>query len=147
MVRTFQFYIYLLKSGPDGDKLNDENKEIKKTAIFVGGNILSRGLTIENLSVSFFIRTQASTLGDTTLQMCRWFGHKKNDIDIISLHLMDNVRGLFKDVTRCDEALRASIKRSIVEGKNPEQVLIELWSSNLFNVTSNLKARLLKKEA
>jgi hypothetical protein len=54
---------------------------------------------------------------------------------------------LFKDLTRCDTALRQSIKQSIIEGKSPEKVLIELWSSNLFNVTSNLKAKKLKKQA
>lgn len=143
-------FIYLLNSTDEGDVLNydddDLSKRIKKCAIFIGGNILSRGLTIENLSVSVFARSQVSSLGDTNLQMCRWFGHKKKEIDILTLYIMDETRGLFKDISRCDEALRSSIKKCIVDGLSPEKVLIELWSSSLFSVTSNLKARLLRKE-
>jgi hypothetical protein len=144
-------FIYMLNSEKEADSLNYEDqdpyKRTKKCAIFLGGNILSRGLTINNLSVSVFVRTQVSSLGDTNLQMCRWFGHKFIDVDIISLYLMNDTRRLFKDITRCDDGLRASIKQSIIDNKSPLEVLIELWGSNLFNVTSNLKAKLLGKQA
>ena len=143
-----QNFIYKLNSSNEGDILNyydrDIRKRTKKCAIFLGGNILSRGLTIDNLSVSVFVRTQASSLGDTNLQMCRWFGHKKKDVDLLSLYINDEIRGLFKDITKCDDALRASIKESIIQNKKPDKVLIELWSSNLFSATSPLKGRLLQ---
>ena len=143
-------FIYLLNSSNEGDSLNyyddDKRKRTKKCAIFLGGNILSRGLTIENLSVSVFVRTQSAAIGDTNLQMCRWFGHKKKDIDILNLYLTDNIRSLFKDITRCDDALRTSIRNSIIEGKSPENVLIELWSSNFFNLTSTRKRKLLIRQ-
>lgn len=143
-------FIYLLNSSNEGDSLNyyddDKRKRTKKCAIFLGGNILSRGLTIENLSVSVFIRTQSAAMGDTNLQMCRWFGHKKKDIDILSLYLTDNIRSLFKDITRCDDALRTSIRNSIIEGKTPDKVLIELWSSNFFSITSPRKRKLLVRQ-
>lgn len=143
-------FIYLLNSSNEGDSLNyydeDRRKRTKKCAIFLGGNILSRGLTIENLSVSVFIRSQAAAMGDTNLQMCRWFGHKKKDIDILSLYMTDNIRSLFKDITRCDDALRISIRNSIIEGKSPDKVLIELWSSNFFSITSPRKRKLLTKK-
>ena len=141
-------FVYKLNSSAEGDVLNynepDYTRRTKKCAIFLGGNILSRGLTINNLSVSFFIRSQATSLGDTNLQMCRWFGHKKKDIDLISLYVMEDVNNLFKSITRCDDALRLSIKKSIIEGKSPENVLIELWSSDLFSLTSPGKSRNLK---
>jgi len=143
-------YIYMLNSSDEGNSLNyhdiDKRKKTKKCAIFLGGTILSRGLTIENLSVSVFIRTQATPLGDTTLQMCRWFGHKKKDIDIIHLYLTDGVRTIFKDIARCDDALRRSIRNSISENKTPNEVLIELWSSNYFSLTSPRKMRHLTRQ-
>ena len=43
-------------------------------AIAVGGNTLSRGLTLEGLIVSFFVR--AASAYDTLLQMGRWFGYR-----------------------------------------------------------------------
>jgi hypothetical protein len=124
----------------------DIRKRTKKCAIFTGGNILSRGLTIENLSVSIFIRSQAASLGDTNLQMCRWFGHKKKDIDLLSLYIMEPLRSLFKDIAKCDSSLRLGIKSSIINDVNPDKIMIELWSSNLFKVTSPIKARSLIKQ-
>jgi hypothetical protein len=144
-------FIYMLNSLKESDTLNYEDqdpyKRTKKCAIFLGGNILSRGLTINNLSVSVFVRTQVSSLGDANLQMCRWFGHKLADIDLLSLYLMNGTKSLFKDITRCDDGLRASIKQSIIDNKTPTEVLIELWSSNLFNVTSNIKSKKLRRDA
>lgn len=141
-------FVYKLNSSIEGSSLNyndlDDYRRTKKCAIFLGGNILSRGLTINNLSVSIFIRSQAISLGDANLQMCRWFGHKKKDIDLISLYIMEDVNNLFKSITRCDDALRLSIKKSIIENKTPENVLIELWSSDLFSLTSPGKSRNLK---
>jgi hypothetical protein len=143
-------FVYKLNSDNEGDVLNysgrDLRKRTKKCAIFNGGNILSRGLTIENLSVSIFIRSQAASLLDTNLQMCRWFGHKKNHIDLLSLYIMDPLRSLFKDISKCDNALRLNIKSSIISNLSPDKIMIELWSSNLFKVTSPKKARSLVKQ-
>ena len=147
-INSNSHFVYKLNSSAEGDALNyndlDDSRRTKKCAIFLGGNILSRGLTINNLSVSVFIRSQATSLGDTNLQMCRWFGHKKKDIDLISLYIMEDVNNLFKSITRCDDAIRLSIKKSIIESKTPENVLIELWSSDLFSLTSPGKSRNLK---
>ncbi len=43
--------------------------------IVIGGNTLSRGLTIEGLVSTYFLRT--TNQADTLLQMGRWFGYKK----------------------------------------------------------------------
>ena len=45
-----------------------------QVAIAVGGNTLSRGLTLEGLTVSYFVR--AAKAYDTLLQMARWFGFR-----------------------------------------------------------------------
>ena len=79
-------YTYLINSGESGMRLyydEDDPWQIKtkRAAIIIGGDILSRGLTIEGLSVSFFGRTAKMPMGDTVLQMGRWFGHK-NPISI-----------------------------------------------------------------
>src|SRR5262249_1377563 len=48
--------------------------------IVVGGNVLSRGLTLEGLVVSFFLRTASAY--DTLLQMGRWFGYRRGYSDL-----------------------------------------------------------------
>ena len=44
--------------------------------IVIGGNTLSRGLTLEGLTTSYFLRNSKGY--DTLLQMGRWFGYRPN---------------------------------------------------------------------
>jgi hypothetical protein len=55
-------------------RLNYENYPDGDRVISVGGQCLSRGLTLENLVVSYFYRNSAAY--DTLLQMGRWFGYR-----------------------------------------------------------------------
>ncbi len=52
----------------------DYEREPSLKAIAVGGNRLSRGLTLEGLTVSYFVRRSATY--DTLMQMGRWFGFR-----------------------------------------------------------------------
>ena len=51
--------------------------------IAVGGNSLSRGLTLEGLCTSYFHRNAQAY--DTLLQMGRWFGYRKGYDDLCRL--------------------------------------------------------------
>ena len=53
--------------------------------ILVGGAKLSRGYTIEGLTISFF--TRATGASDTLMQMGRWFGFRKNYKDLVRLYI------------------------------------------------------------
>jgi hypothetical protein len=55
------------------------------SAIVIGGHKLSRGLTLEGLSVSYFARN--SKAYDTLMQMCRWFGYRPNYGDLCKVYL------------------------------------------------------------
>ena len=55
------------------------------SAIVVGGHKLSRGLTLEGLSISYFARN--SKAYDTLMQMCRWFGYRPNYGDLCKVYL------------------------------------------------------------
>lgn len=58
-------------------------KEIGMRVIAVGGNSLSRGLTLEGLCVSYFYRN--TMMYDTLLQMGRWFGYRNNYDDLFKI--------------------------------------------------------------
>jgi len=141
-------WIYLLNSTDDGMELQYSSKKdreirTKKAAIIVGGNILSRGLTIEGLSVTIFCRTQMLSMGDTNLQMCRWFGHKQEHRDLICVHLQDISRETFRQIAEADRYLRLQIKTSLHYGHTPMQVLVELRNSPFFRSTSRSKSNFL----
>jgi hypothetical protein len=52
--------------------------------ICIGGDILSRGFTIEGLSVSYFLRHAKAQ--DTLLQMGRWFGYRMGYLDLCRVY-------------------------------------------------------------
>ena len=60
-------------------------KENGLSAIVIGGHKLSRGLTLEGLSVSYFARN--SKMYDTLMQMCRWFGYRPDYEDLCKVFL------------------------------------------------------------
>jgi len=137
---------YLINSGSDGmklyyDKENDAYQvRTKKSAVFIGGDILSRGLTIEGLSVSFFGRSAGRETHDTVLQRGRWFGHKKNQIDLIQVFIQQQAQLVFRQISIADRELRIQMKQAIRRGKGPMQVLIRLRNSPFFASTSSSKS-------
>jgi len=70
----------------DGRELNYSiHKEHGLCAIVIGGHKLSRGLTLEGLSISYFARN--SKAYDTLMQMCRWFGYRPKYDDLCRVYL------------------------------------------------------------
>lgn len=70
----------------DGRQLDYSiHKEHGLCAIVIGGHKLSRGLTLEGLSISYFARN--SKAYDTLMQMCRWFGYRPNYDDLCRVFL------------------------------------------------------------
>ena len=139
-------YIYILNSKDEGDDLNyneHSHDRTKKAAIILGGHILSRGLTINGLSTSFFVRSQSMSLGDTNLQMCRWFGHKKPNIQYQSLYIQKHSQNLFKSIADIDYKLRYNFH---FYNKCPAKcMLLSLRSSQFFRATSLQKAEVQQK--
>jgi hypothetical protein len=78
-----------------------------KTYIVIGGAVLARGLTIEGLSVSFFLRT--SMQYDTLLQMGRWFGYRPGYEDLPRLWTTAELASSFRALARIEEEIRADI--------------------------------------
>ncbi|NQZ28179.1 MAG: Z1 domain-containing protein [Colwellia sp.] len=62
-----------------------QHKENGLSAIVIGGHKLSRGLTLEGLSISYFARN--SKAYDTLMQMCRWFGYRPTYKDLCRVYL------------------------------------------------------------
>ncbi len=77
--------------------------------IAVGGNSLSRGLTLEGLSTSYFLRNAKGY--DTLLQMGRWFGYRDGYGDLCRLWLTDEADGWYRHVTEATAELKRDFAR------------------------------------
>ena len=86
--------------------------------IAVGGNRLSRGFTLEGLTINYFIRN--TSYADTLLQMGRWFGYRPGYVDCCKLFTTPDAIEKFDATTRTIEELEAEFLKMDREGKTPE---------------------------
>lgn len=77
-------------------------------AVIVGGNKLSRGLTLEGLLVSYYVRR--ANAYDTLLQMGRWFGYREEYVDLTRLYTTATLADRFRDLATYEEELRREIR-------------------------------------
>ena len=77
--------------------------------IAVGGNSLSRGLTLEGLCISYFHRN--CQMYDTLLQMGRWFGYRDGYGDLCMIWLTDEAIHWYRHISMATEELREEIKK------------------------------------
>lgn len=89
------------------------------SVICIGGDKLSRGLTLEGLSISYYLR--ASRMYDTLMQMGRWFGYRDGYVDLCRLHTTSDLEGWYRDITAADEELRQMFEDMAAQEKTPEE--------------------------
>ena len=86
--------------------------------IVIGGGTLSRGLTIENLVSTFFLRGSAQA--DSLMQMGRWFGYRKGYELLPRIWMSDDTRAKYEFMTVAEEELRDDLQRFMHGGAKPE---------------------------
>ncbi len=86
--------------------------------IAIGGNSLSRGLTLEGLIISYFYRN--SKMYDTLMQMGRWFGYRTGYEDLCRIWLSQEAIDWYSYISRASDDLREEIK--IMEGENKSPI-------------------------
>lgn len=86
--------------------------------IAIGGLSLSRGLTLEGLTVSYFLRN--SKMYDTLLQMGRWFGYRNHYEDLVRIWMPKDSSEWYEHITEAVEELRSELKLMSEGGLSPE---------------------------
>lgn len=77
--------------------------------IFVSGNVMARGLTLEGLTTTLFLRSSNEPLADTQMQMQRWFGYRGSYLHLCRVFMFEDQLQLFRTYHENDEALRREI--------------------------------------
>lgn len=78
-------------------------------SIFVSGNVMARGITIEGLVTTLFLRTANEPLADTQMQMQRWFGYRGVELCWCRVFMFRDQLDLFLAYHENDEAVRREI--------------------------------------
>lgn len=87
------------------------------SVIAVGGDKLSRGLTLEGLSVSYFVRT--TKMYDTLMQMGRWFGYRPRYADLCRLYTSPELVKWYRHIAAATAELREEFDLVIDRGGTP----------------------------
>ncbi|MET7486013.1 Z1 domain-containing protein [Streptomyces sp. NPDC005538] len=117
------------------DRLDYGNGPV--VAIAVGGNTLSRGLTLEGLSVSYFVR--AVSAYDTLLQMGRWFGFRNGYADLPRIWMTDELAEWFRHLATVETEMRRDIDLYMTEDVNPLSFAVRLRTHPALRVTAAAK--------
>jgi hypothetical protein len=82
--------------------------EMPKRAIAIGGDVLSRGLTLEGLTISYYYRNVRAA--DTMLQMARWFGYRDGFEDLCRIWIDPGVAADYRFIATTIDELRSDLK-------------------------------------
>lgn len=117
----------------------DSYKESGRSLIAIGGDKLSRGLTLEGLSISYFLRI--SKQYDSLLQMGRWFGYRRRFADLCRLYTTSDMKDWFRHVATATRDLRAQFVHMQTTGASPKDYGLRVEAHSIMNVTATNKQR------
>ena len=95
-----------------------------KKIIAVGGNRLSRGFTLEGLTINYFIRN--TNYSDTLLQMGRWFGYRPGYVDCCKVFTTLEAVNKFDSTTRAIEELEAEFIKMNRLNRSPNDFVLRV---------------------
>lgn len=96
----------------------EKYKDVGARVIVIGGQVLSRGLTLEGLMVSYYNRNAGAY--DTLLQMCRWFGYRNKYEDLCRIYMSEINIEAFDCVLDATDNLKEQFLEMKLKGKKPK---------------------------
>lgn len=115
--------------------------DIVTNAIAVGGASLSRGYTLEGLSVSYFMRT--TVFYDTLMQMGRWFGYRPGYEDLCRVYMPEQTIDHFRTIIEATEDLIDSLKAMAENNRTPNDfgLAVRQHPDSALQITARNKQR------
>lgn len=136
--------VVVVLNSTTGDELEYDAKPGRQL-VAVGGNRLSRGLTLEGLTIAYFLRT--TTLADALLQMARWYGFRTGYEDLIRIWTTEGIAQWFVELALVEESLRDSITALNKAGRRPDQMAIRMRAHSKLLLTSKNKSKMQTDDA
>jgi hypothetical protein len=116
-----------------------ENEQTGLKVIAIGGDKLARGLTLEGLCTSYFLRS--ARMYDTLMQMGRWFGYRDGYLDVCRLYTTTELVEWFGHIADAAEELRQEFDNMVAAGGTPKDFGLRVRSHSVLTITSRAKMR------
>ncbi|WP_063795271.1 Z1 domain-containing protein [Streptomyces silaceus] len=125
----------IMDNSDSEDTLDYDNGPV--VAIAVGGNKFSRGLTLEGLAVTYFVR--AASAYDTLLQMGRWFGFRHGYADLPRVWMTADLHASFRHLATVEADMRRDIDVYLHENETPQTFAVRVRTHPVLRVTAAAK--------
>jgi hypothetical protein len=113
------------RMSPDGSLLPPQDCY----TILVGGAKLSRGLTIEGLCISYFVRWSTNPTEDTVLQLSRWFGYRGPHLEFCRVFMSSHVYSELAAMHENDLDLRLQLASLMEQNRTPHEAVLVIRSN------------------
>jgi hypothetical protein len=119
----------------------DYKRNPPTNAIVIGGATLSRGFTLEGLSVSYFLRS--TLFYDTLMQMGRWFGYRPHYEDLCRVYMSETSIDHFERIISASEDLMKSIDLMAASNLTPLEfgLAVQMHPDSALQITARNKQR------
>lgn len=108
------------------------------SVVAVGGGRLARGITLEGLSTSYYLRT--TKMYDSLMQMGRWFGYRPGYVDLCRLYTTGQIYEWFNHITMATEEMRHDFDEMTTRNLKPQDFKLKVRNHHgLLAVTSLAK--------
>ena len=125
--------IYQINRREGSDDLDNIGNKFYRYKIYVGGNMLERGITLKNLAVTYIYRTAKINPVDNTLQRARWFGYKKGYLDLCKVYMTHDMKEYFVDIANHENFLWNTVRDFLETGRPMQEMerVFRLDNNNL----------------
>lgn len=118
---------------------NDIKWDTASSHILVGANILNRGFTVENLSMTYMPRTtKGKATADTIEQRCRFFGYKSKYIEYCRVYLPQKSIDEYKAYVKHEELMHSTLKTCSSLKEYASKISLLHLADNLNPTRSNI---------
>ena len=136
-IRLFLESVSVMVINSDQGDVADYEKNPSLKVIAIGGNKLSRGLTLEGLLVSYF--TRSTNMYDTLMQMGRWFGYREGYVDLTRLYTTADMADRFHHLALVEHQIREDLTVYKSRNLTPRECGMRILAHPSMLVTSQLK--------
>ncbi len=108
----------------DSDDQIDFVREPGLKAIVIGGQSLGRGLTLEGLVTTFFMREPGNQ--STAMQMQRWCGYRGSYLDLCRLYTTKEISDYYREFLAIEMEMRDELSKFETDKLSPVEVGVRL---------------------
>ncbi len=139
LVDADELKIWAVNGKSDDSLIYKNYKGEPFNVIAIGGDKLSRGLTLEGLTISYFTRTASAM--DTLMQMGRWFGYRPAYLDLCRIFTTQDLSTKFEAISYSTANLSAQFDDMNTLKSDPEHFGLKVATDPSILISARNKVR------